>query len=89
MAPVREPSEEIVASKVPLADERSTENITFTDDEMGALYPFLGGVMSTPEVVFDSTAPDLPRQVHELIGDHVDILFHDRLTLHGSDSDVP
>lgn len=89
VAPASELLEEIDASAARMADERSTKYVTFTDDKTGTLHRFLGSLLPTPKVGFGSTALGLARQLHELIGDHVDSHVRDRLTGLGFDSDHP
>lgn len=70
------------------AEKRTTENVTFTNDKMGALHRFPGRVLAAPETCFGSTAPELAHQLHEVIGDHVDSVVRDLFLRHGFDPDL-
>lgn len=80
--------EELDADTISTVEERTTEIVTFTDEKMGALHRFLGRVMPTPEAGFASTAPELIRQLHEMIGDRVDSVVRDRFLRHNFDPDL-
>lgn len=81
--------EEVDASVVPVEGDRTTEQVTFSDSEIGTLHRFLGRLVPVPEEGFGSTEPELARQLHELLGDHVDSMVRDRFSRSGFDPSRP
>lgn len=81
--------DEIDASAGSPSEDYGTEEVTCFEEEMDTLHRFLSRVVQTPEAGFGTAAPDLARQLHELVTEHMDTLFRDRLTRTGVDPDHP
>lgn len=67
-----EPVVETDVSEALFLEEDATEQVTFTNGDAGILHRCLGRILPTPETGFSSTAPELARQLYELLGDHMD-----------------
>lgn len=77
--------EEVNASAVPFQLKRTTEIVTFKQEEIGAFHGFLGRIIPTSAAGFEATALYLARQLHGFINEYVDSLFRRRFERDGFD----
>lgn len=76
--PATDLTEELDISADPVVEVRTTENETFSDQEMGALHRFLGRLVPVSEKGFRSTALDLARQLHDMFEKRVEGIVRSR-----------